>query len=448
MLEKLRHHPAWPASLIAVFLIVYITYDRRWTYSPIIEWDVCNYYSYIKGVLFEGDPYLRVWNVDSNRMEIFTYKGEKSEKMTGGLAFLYLPGIIVSHIFASISNDFSPDGLSLPYRIGLQYNVLIYLWIGFFVLYKVVFRLVKNHLATFLSLLTVFFGTNLFYYAAVENAMSHAYTFSLFSLWLYLSMKWIDRPSQKLSVAMGLIAGLIIWVRPVNLVLLPAGLGFLFANQGPKKVSMVMRKLPMHSMVVVLMVIIVLIPQMYYWYTTEGRLLVYSYGEEKFFFNDPKIIDGLLSWRKGWLVYSPALVAVIPGFTWLWHRYPGASLVFSTVVLSFLYITFSWWCWWYGGGYSQRSLIDMLPLLAVPMAATWYLLFRFITPIRLGLIFVLLALISLNVFHIWQYKNYLIHFDSNTRKSYWLHFLKTQHVHGWWEALEAPDYEAAMKGHR
>lgn len=448
MLEKLRHHPAWPATLIAVFLVVYITYDKRWTYSPIIEWDICSYYSYVKGVLFEGDPHLRIWNVDSNRMLLYTYHSTQSEKMTGGLALLYLPGVFAAHLYVLISGNFSPDGLSLPYRIALQYNVIFYLWIGFFVLYKVVFRLVKNHLATFLSLLTVFFGSNLFYYAAVENAMTHAYTFTLFSLWLHLCIKWIEKPSIMLSTLMGLVAGLIIWIRPINFILLPAGLGFLFLVDNPKKFSLLVKKLPFLVLLVVLIVVIIQIPQMLYWYATEGKWFVYSYGDEKFFFNDPRILDGLLSWRKGWLIYSPAMFAVIPGFLWLWHRYMRTALVFTAVVILFLYVTFSWWCWWYGGGYSQRSLIDILPLLTVSIAATWQLIFRFIKPVRVVLILVFLALISLNVFHVWQYKNYLIHFDSNTKTSYRLNFLKTQHAPGWWDALEAPDYEAAKRGRR
>ncbi|GCD78609.1 hypothetical protein JCM31826_20910 [Thermaurantimonas aggregans] len=446
MLERLRHHPAWPATLISLFLIFYISYDKRWTYSPIIEWDVCNYYSYIKGLLYEGDPYLRLWNADTNRMELYTYTSSQSEKMTGGLALLYLPGVSVAHIVASLSPHYQDDGISLPYRIALQYNVIPYLWLGFYFLYIVLYKVLKRHWPVILALFTLFFGTNLLYYSALENAMSHAYTFSLYSIWLYLSHEWLTKPRIIIAIAMGLLAGLIIWIRPVNIVLLPASLGLYWFLRRDERSILVWKVLPSHLLWMAAAAFLVMIPQMIYWKVTSGRWLVYSYGDEHFFFLAPKVIEGLFSWRKGWVLYSPVLLMLIPGFMALWRRsWKGAS-IFLAVFIVFLYVTFSWWCWWYGGGYSQRPMIDILPLLAFPISTAWMLIPRFVLPIRVLLIATLTAMIALNTFHVWQYKNYLIHFDSNTRRSYLMNFLRTTHAPGWWEALEAPDYEAAKKG--
>ncbi|MFN4299739.1 MAG: hypothetical protein ACK4EX_08430 [Thermaurantimonas sp.] len=446
MLERLRHHPAWPATLIALLLIFYITYDKRWTYSPIIEWDVCNYYSYIKGILYEGDPHLRLWNVDTNRMELYTYTSDRSEKMTGGLAFLYLPGVAVAHVIASLSPEFLADGISLPFRIALQYNVIPYLWLGFYFLYLVLYKVVNRHWPVILALFTLFFGTNLLYYSAIENAMSHAYTFSLYSIWLYLSLEWLTKPRVWIAIVMGALAGIIVWIRPVNIILLPASIGLYWFLKSHDRSPVVWRYLPSHLIWMISAAILILIPQLIYWKVTSGRWLVYSYGDERFFFLSPRIADGFFSWRKGWILYSPVLLMLIPGFLALLRRsWQGTSIFFASFIL-FVYITFSWWCWWYGGGYSQRPMIDILPLLALPLAAAWNLIPRFILPFRIVLIIFVAALTALNAFHVWQYKNYLIHFDSNTRKSYLMNFLRTTHAPGWWEALEAPDYEAAKKG--
>lgn len=448
MLERLRHHPGWPATLISLFLIVYISNDRRWTYSPVIEWDICSYYSYIKGILYERDPHLRLWNVDSNRLELYTYTSPRSEKMTAGLAVLYLPGVAAAHLASVMIPSYKTDGISLPFRIALQYNAVIYLWIGFFFLYIVLYKIFKNHGPVFISLLSVFFGTNLLYYSAIENAMSHAYTFSLFSVWLYASLEWILRPRSYLVILMGILAGLIVWIRPVNILLLPSSLTLYWLTKPYERHPLVWKQLPHAILRIAIIGSLMQIPQVAYWKITENRWLVYSYTDERFFFLSPKILDGLFSWRKGWLLYSPYLLMLIPGLIAIFRRNLQAGLwIFGSLFL-FLYVTFSWWCWWYGGGYSQRPLIDILPLLTIPLTAAWSLISRFILPVRIFLILITAGLISLNVFHVWQYKNYLIHFDSNTKKSYLMNFLRKTHTPGWWEALEPPDYEAAKRGIR
>lgn len=448
MLERLRHHPAWPATLISLFLFFYILNDRRWNYSPVIEWDVCSYYSYIKGLLYEGNPHLRLWNVDSNRMQLYTYVSQHSEKMTAGMALLYLPGVAAAHLIAHFGPEYPADGISLPYRVALQFNVIFYLWIGFYFLYVVLYRVIKRHWPVFLTLISLFFGTNLLYYSAIENAMSHAYTFSLFSLWLYFSQEWLMHTRLGIAIAMGILAGLIVWIRPVNLLLLPSSLGLYWLLRKEDQSPHIWAKLPTHLVWLLCFGVMMLIPQMIYWKATEGHWFVYSYGEEGFFFLSPKIVDGLFSWRKGWLIYSPFLLILIPGFISIFRRSWKAGVWMLSFFTLFLYITFSWWCWWYGGGYSQRSLIDILPLLSIPTAAALNLIPRFIRPLRICIASILIGLIGLNVFHVWQYKNYLIHYDSNTKRSYFLNFMRKTHAPEWWEALESPDYEAARKGIR
>ena len=63
----------------------------------------------------------------------------------------------------------------------------------------------------------------------------------------------------------------------------------------------------------IIFMILPLIPQMVYWKLHTGNLLFYTYGEEKFFWNDPKVLEGLFSFRKGWLVYSPLMLLSLTG---------------------------------------------------------------------------------------------------------------------------------------
>lgn len=52
----------------------------------------------------------------------------------------------------------------------------------------------------------------------------------------------------------------------------------------------------------------------------------------------------------------------------------------------------------------------------------------------------------------YQYKKGMIHYDSMTKKAYWLVFCKFEFEYGeaekYWASLKAPNYPAAGHGHR
>src|SRR5690554_5301460 len=109
----------------------------------------------------------------------------------------------------------------------------------------------------------------------------------------------------------------------------------------------------------------------------------------------------------------------------------------------FLYVTFSWWCWWYGGSFGARTLIDILPFMALPLAAliTWMMQRK----MRAILLIIPAFLLYLNQFQSWQYHHDIIHYDSMTWEGYKAAFFKNHNPKGFWEKLRVPDYENAVK---
>ena len=82
----------------------------------------------------------------------------------------------------------------------------------------------------------------------------------------------------------------------------------------------------------------------------------------------------------------------------------------------------SWWSWYYGYGYGMRPLIDILPLLAVPIAV----LFKSLrTPIRNGLFGLAIPLMVLQLFQTWQYQNGIIHPFNMDKEKYAMIFLRS-----------------------
>ena len=125
---------------------------------------------------------------------------------------------------------------------------------------------------------------------------------------------------------------------------------------------------------------------------------------------------------------------------WFWLIAPLVSI--------HLYVIFSWWCWWYGGSYSQRAMIEIYPLLALPIA----LLIQQILKLKWLFLVVsfsaLTVLTAYNMFTTRQYQRSLIHYDAMTKEAYQAIFMQQ-----WWPAnyddlIDPPDYEAAKKGAR
>ena len=109
--------------------------------------------------------------------------------------------------------------------------------------------------------------------------------------------------------------------------------------------------------------------QLIYWKYATGDFIVYSYEEQGFSWLRPHLKDGFFSTRAGWLTYTPMMTFALIGFYFLYCK--SKALFWGTFVFSmlFIYITFAWGIWWYGGSLGQRAMVQSYPVLAIPLAA-------------------------------------------------------------------------------
>ena len=111
-----------------------------------------------------------------------------------------------------------------------------------------------------------------------------------------------------------------------------------------------------------------------------------------------------------------------------------------------IYVTFSWWCWWYGGSFGSRPMIETYAVLAIPMTAFFHE-FTKKSWFKKALLAVLIYFaVKLNFFQTKQYVSTLIHWDSMTKEAYWAVFMKEEFPPNYFELIEAPDYEKAKVG--
>lgn len=403
----------------------FYSFNNKNINAKIIESDVINYYAFLPGLIIENDLTFKFIEEDpgkySSRYWMFKLEnGNYVSKVTIGMSLMYLPFFLLSHAYSLLTGH-EADGFSMPYRIGILFAALFYVIMAMLLL-RALLRNSFNEIVTTLVLTLLFFATNVFYYTTGEAGMSHVYSFFVISLFAFLSDRFYKQPSFKKTIALGLVFGLIILIRPTNGiagVILP-----LWAITNYSSIVYRLRFWFVENKYFVVGFVLgftlMILPQVAYWKIITGNLVFNGYEDGSYFhFTNPQIINSLFSFRKGWFLYTPLMLLVIPGLYVLFSKHRVYFWpVLSIFVLS-VYLNSSWWLWWFGGGYGNRSYIDFYGIFALALAAFIQLMYsktKLFGKITMGVI--VLVFIFHNLFQVVQYANGAIHMSGMTKEAY------------------------------
>jgi hypothetical protein len=217
-------------------------------------------------------------------------------------------------------------------------------------------------------LLCLVFGSNYLNYTAFDGAMTHNWLFTLYSLLIFNTIQFYDRPTRGRAALIGLLVGWAVLTRPTEIlaVLIP----LLWAWDGLRGRLAFFQKNWLALGLAAVAGGAVIFLQLAYWKYAGGEWIIYSYEDQGFSWLRPHVLDGLFSFRAGWLIYSPMLAFAVLGLLPLRRQVPAvfpAVLVFS---LLFAYVTWAWDIWWYGGSLGQRAMVQSYPVWAFALAAT------------------------------------------------------------------------------
>jgi hypothetical protein len=454
---SIRNAPGFVIAFLLIFYCLTNLNHRNWASDEgpvrgVIKWDVISYYGYLPAVFIYHDLSLdfteRPDFVNDNKFWYQkTEKGKKVIITSMGLSYLYAPFFFAAHLLAPVFGE-TRDGFQSVYQFFLVFSALFYVGFGFFFLWKLLVRYFSPVVSA-VTLLLIGMGTNLYYYSTHEAAMSHAYNFSLIALFLYLVCRWYDAAGWKNSLLLGVVYGLIVLIRPSNFLLIIPLLLWEVDSWGclMGRIRFLVRKTPL----ILLMLggfLLPWIPQLLYWKEVSGSFLYNSYSQvgSAFYFDNPHLLDFLFSYRKGWFVYTPLMLFAVLGFIPLYRVRKGlfyATLIYLGLMI---YVFSSWWSWWTGGSFGIRSMVDLMAVMSLPLAAltTWLGKSNWFLKIVIALL--LAFTVFLNIFQTKQYQRVLIHGVGMTKKSYWTIFLRLEDRYGYWQNLTEPDYELARKG--
>ena len=239
---------------------------------------------------------------------------------------------------------------------------LFYLWLGMFFLYKLGIRYYEKKWVI-ISIISIFLGTNLYYYTFFQPAMSHAFSFGIISIFLYVTdtifikNKRVNNPLTTWMIY-GFVMGLIILIRPTNIILLILPLYIWYKDENEKLQWIRQHLIPL--LITAITAFITFLPQFLYWKYISGDWIIYSYGDESFkFWKEPKLFRVLFDAWNGWILYSP--IVLLPLYFLFKGRNSNQNYERAYLIIFALatYIFASWWAWWFGGAFGHRSYVEL-----------------------------------------------------------------------------------------
>jgi len=335
----------------------------RGEHIPIITGDGYGYYFYLEYYLIDYSAIPLERLISPSEFEQFWNHYQVGE------AIMILPFFLIGHLISIIFN-YPLDGQSFIYQHAAGLSGLFYAVAGIYVLKKILERYFSRE-ATLVTLLAIIFGTNLYHYGTLGSLFSHSFSFFLCSMVIYLTPLWLENPrSKKLTLILGVIAGLSLAVRLPNLLILLFLVFYkVHSMEDLKKRFILFWHNYKSILLMVIMIAVIFIPQIITWKLTFNQWLVYSYGEAKFHFDCLYIGNVLFSVRRGLFFWSPVLFFAIAGFWFMRKKmddYFTASILFIVLII---FINASFGRWWFGSSFGHRGFTEFLPVFALAAAA-------------------------------------------------------------------------------
>lgn len=416
-------HPFWIATSISLIICIYSLLNHFPT-PNLITFDVYGYYVYLPASITYGDlaefqfvdHHFTDYALGSGNYQVTDVGNHRIPIYTMGLAILVAPFYLAAETIAMVGG-FPRDGLSLVYQWMFWFSSIFYCWLGFFYLSKWLLNYFNEKIVWILTLI-IAFGTNYLVYASYEIGLTHAYIFSLYCILLFYSERWASKNNVKDTCLIAVVIGLLCLIRPTEIISILIPLGYSLHIYGIRDL---MQKKGKHLLLMGAIGLLLILPQVLLWKANTGQWIFNAYMDQDHSFHllKPHVLEGLFSYRKGWLIYTPVMILSLIGF---WQLYRKSRAWFWPLLLYLvlhLYITFSWSMWWYASSFGSRPMIHAYAVLILPLGFLLEIVKR-----KKFVFAIILVLTMLNLVQSWQYTHKILPGDGINKAFYWKTFAK------------------------
>ncbi len=342
-----------------------------------------------------------------------------------GQAFVEAPAFLVGHVFAK-ALEYKADGFSKPYHIAFLLNSLLFIGLGIYFFRKLMLLFFKENVTSILILLC-FSGTNYWIMATLSPTMTHHYLFAVIAGFAYFFFKSVKgfKINKRAFIISCIFFGLAVVIRPTNAMLgIVPGLVLLQRLGFSKEFWRLIILFPIAAFVWN-------IPQIYYWKTAGDSWIITNLHTEDLTLFDPYTWKFLFSYRKGWLLYTPLFLLLIPTLIYLFRKNRKYFYVFGALIFVVIWVVSSWECWWYSDSLGQRPMVDVYSLLFIPIGLFLVSLRSQFTKVIVG-VFAFFC-VMLNIFQSYQMTEGIMHTYLMSKEQYW-------HIWGKTSREEVTDY--------
>ncbi len=347
-----------------------------------LSWDVSGYYLYLPATFIYKD--LRDLKFYDSVLTKYQptpgkYQAEKYPE-TGhyimsypcGQAVIYAPFFGVGHAVAKMSGGkYAADGFSRPYQVAISVGMLLVALLGLLLLRSLLLYYF-NDVISAVVLGAIVLGTNYLDYASITGAMSHNALFTIYAAVMLLSRSFHKSPTYTKAAGIGLLIGLAALTRPTEILMCLIPLLWPLAERNTLS-ELIQQKFAFFKInwrklsLAIGCCLAVGSLQLMYWKYVTGHWIVYHYSGQGFDFLHPHLMEGLLGFNCGWLIYSPMMWFGVMGLFLFRRRLPSYFWMLTIYVLLFVYVTLSWKIWWYGGSLGHRAMVQSYPMWALAL---------------------------------------------------------------------------------
>lgn len=414
--------------LVAIAIVFGLQFTRKISEvvtgesTCVCVYDAYGYYMYLPQFFQYGDLYMtpeRVRGVQdkycggANIYQLYHRdNGNYVDIYHLGQAILELPAYCFGEVFARVLG-YERNGFSKPYAIAFLVNAYFFILLGLFYTAKLLRLFFDRNVSAFL-LIVLFLGTN--YYATAIHAyqLQHIYLFALIAVFFYYLQRFKTGTKQRHLIYAAIALGILATVRPTHVLLGIIPLIYLRGTFERKKYRRII-------LLFLAVGLICFIPQLLYWKLVGGSWLLLNLHVEEIILIDPHLSDFLWSYKKGWLTYTPFFLLLIPGFYMLWKQHRKLFFALFPVTLLMIWVFASWECWYYASSFGSRVMVDLYPLLIIPVGYLLVAIRRNRKQLVVLFVFVS-ATFALNAIQSYQFGKGYLHDERMTREHYWYIF--------------------------
>ncbi len=304
------------------------------------------YYAWMRSVVIDRDINFANDYATFGANQLLTAKGFQGNIYSIGPALLWSPQFLWIHRLLN------SDGFALPYQLTVGITSIFYALFGLLLLYRTLAKFFSKTTAV-LTVITIAFATNLFFYGSLDAVNSHALSFFAASLFLAL----LKQPNTQ-PLLLGASVGLLALIRPQDTLF-----GLLLLPRVNRKTILA----------IATGAILAFLPQLLAWQTLYGKFWVSPYLDRGYGFNflQPHLVEVLFSPKSGLILWTPVIAVALVGLFLKGFPKPLNRWFILLLIFLQLYLVASWTTWWQGESYGGRMFISLLPLLSLGLATVF-----------------------------------------------------------------------------